>query len=143
MDHFKAINDAYGHPVGDLVLKKIARILCRGARKGDVIGRLGGEEFGIFLVGASIFETYRSAERLRELISRADFELPIALRVTCSFGIAAGEKGEGWEQAYNRADKALYHAKAEGRDNVAQPSDLKRPICQWERLPRLLKGNNR
>lgn len=140
VDHFKAINDAYGHPVGDLVLKKIARILCRGARKGDVIGRLGGEEFGIFLVGASIFETYRSAERLRELISRADFELPIARRVTCSFGIAAVEKGEGWEQAYNRADKALYHAKAEGRDNVAQPSDLKRPICQWERLRASLKA---
>lgn len=118
LDHFKLINDTYGHHVGDQVLRLFAKTVMVEIREDDIFGRLGGEEFALVLTGADD-ATLRTAERLREVIDK--------LRVvsggdevsfTTSIGVAHYESDGSIEELLSRADKALYGAKQSGRDRV-------------------------
>ncbi|MGR8951766.1 MAG: diguanylate cyclase [Gammaproteobacteria bacterium] len=121
LDHFKKINDTYGHQTGDLVLKKFS-VLCQATlREVDLIGRLGGEEFVILLPETGEKDAVEVADRLRELIACSSVELETGLTVpfTVSIGVAAfGKSCCTMDALLQKADKALYQAKAEGRNRV-------------------------
>lgn len=119
IDHFKRINDAFGHPAGDDVLKQIATLCQEMLRPSDVFGRLGGEEFGILLREISQADGLEIAERLRIRVSELRLAGLRDIRVTASFGISAlkvGLTSDGWMR---QADAVLYHAKRTGRNRVA------------------------
>lgn len=119
VDHFKRINDHYGHATGDLILKNVASILKKISREGDLVGRSGGEEFVIILRDCDIREAHALAERIRlALASMNVAELAPEHQLTCSFGVSQFEPGENLWSAINRADKHLYAAKKAGRDCV-------------------------
>jgi diguanylate cyclase (GGDEF)-like protein len=118
VDHFKTVNDRYGHAVGDRVLQLIAARAAAVVRGGDLVGRLGGEEFGILMPGASMEEAALVAERVREAMEAArelDESLP---GVTISIGIANRETQASAVELLGAADVALYAAKVEGRNRV-------------------------
>jgi diguanylate cyclase (GGDEF)-like protein len=110
LDDFKRVNDEKGHPEGDRLLKEVARYLVAHVRRGDMVGRFGGEEFAILLPETDPLQATRLAERLREGLR--------ALGTTASFGVATyrGDLGE----LYRRADEALYRAKRTGKDRVVR-----------------------
>lgn len=116
VDHFKQINDKYGHAVGDEVLKEISRRLRYSLRKGDVLGRWGGEELMILMRGQNQHDILAAVERLREDIAFWPFEQAGA--VSASFGIAEGHMGDSIHSLLDRADKSLYQAKHLGRNRV-------------------------
>ena len=116
IDHFKQVNDEHGHPVGDLVLQNIARILDENTRKVDTVGRWGGEEFLIICPGANIEGTVQLAEKLRECIAR--HELPVVGHKSASFGVSAYQPDDHANSLVARADAALYVAKHGGRNRV-------------------------
>ncbi|GEK47238.1 hypothetical protein HPA02_15210 [Bisbaumannia pacifica] len=120
LDHFKRINDAYGHPTGDAVLVALARTLLGEVREVDRVARLGGEEFAVLLPDSDPAGAARLAERIRARI--ACLELPeraAGERLTASLGVAtATPQMAGLEALYAVADRRLYRAKAEGRDRV-------------------------
>jgi diguanylate cyclase (GGDEF)-like protein len=122
VDHFKKVNDTYGHLVGDTVLKEVGRRLAEGVRTYDSVGRYGGEEFLVIVPGCKPADLAASAERLRRSIAEPRFETSAGpLAVTLSIGIASGcDDGESQnsEQLLRAADTALYGAKAEGRNRV-------------------------
>jgi two-component system, cell cycle response regulator len=123
IDHFKRVNDTYGHDVGDLVLKGFAAQLLETVRSGDLICRLGGEEFVVAMPGVDVTEAARIAERARRTTESRDFGLDGAagaVSITVSIGLAQWQ--EGWDpaQLYRRADRALYLSKAAGRNRVTQ-----------------------
>ena len=117
IDFFKAVNDTYGHPVGDEVLRRVAQIACGEVRASDLVGRVGGEEFVWLMPGASIETARAAAERLRHAIEigSAIGGLP---RVTASIGCAHAQPGDTVEALMARADRALYDAKEGGRNQV-------------------------
>lgn len=123
LDHFKEVNDAHGHIVGDVVLKQLGHILKRVYRASDFIARIGGEEFAIILPGASPRENIMYLERVRTEIERA-LVIPVGeepfITVTVSLGIAEKQPGDSRSTFLTRADKALYAAKREGRNRVVQ-----------------------
>ena len=121
VDHFKAVNDGHGHGVGDHVLRDLAYVLRKELRAFDLAYRVGGEEFAIIMPGADEVAAAELAERLRAAVAAE----PISgLPITVSFGVAASAPGAfDWEDAYSRADAALYRAKQEGRDAVRRASD--------------------
>lgn len=115
LDRFKSINDKYGHAVGDQVLQSAAKALSRALREGDIIGRLGGEEFVVLVKLESVSTMNEIAERLRESVEQAnDLQLPL----TVSIGTAIMGTDETFEQALHRADLAMYQAKENGRNRV-------------------------
>jgi diguanylate cyclase (GGDEF)-like protein len=120
IDHFKSINDTYGHPFGDEVLRSVAAVLKKGVRKGDTAGRYGGEEFVLYLHMADTEKACEGAERFRRMIRRirvrsGDREVSF----TASFGVAcAPHHGKGAEELLRHADEALYLSKQRGRDRV-------------------------
>jgi len=122
LDYFKRVNDSYGHPVGDELLKHIGRILQNAARKGDTVSRIGGEEFVLFLPNTSETEASAIAERIRQTVSRTALatrrKQPI--KITVSAGVAGTNKYTTItpQALYALADKALYLAKAQGRNRV-------------------------
>jgi two-component system, cell cycle response regulator len=123
IDHFKRVNDTYGHDVGDLVLKGFAAQLLETVRSGDLICRLGGEEFVVAMPGVDAAEAARIAERARRTTESRDFRIdgPAgSVSITVSIGLA--EWREGWDAAelYRRADRALYLSKSAGRNRVTQ-----------------------
>jgi diguanylate cyclase (GGDEF)-like protein len=126
LDHFKAINDAHGHAVGDEVLKRVAADLLAGVRAFDTVARVGGEEIAVLLVGCDREAATRIAERLRRHVARA---LPAEPLVAISIGIAdSGLTGEPTELLAH-ADRALYFAKRSGRDRVCQATaDVLEPL---------------
>jgi polar amino acid transport system substrate-binding protein len=121
IDHFKRINDAHGHAVGDRVLMQFSRLLHEGTRKIDLLVRWGGEEFVILCADTDLDGTVRLADMLAERIRCFDFGVVGAL--TASFGIARYRPGEDLEALLKRADEALYRAKRGGRDRVFAESD--------------------
>lgn len=117
IDHFKRVNDSWGHDAGDEVIKMVADILQHNARQSDVICRNGGEEFLMLLPLTSEEETCQIAERIREVI--ADTAIPPVGYVTLSTGVAFWQPGVGSiEQSLKQADMALYQAKQSGRNCV-------------------------
>ena len=115
LDQFKAVNDTFGHSVGDQVLQHVARSILDGARLGDIVVRYGGEEFVVILSGVDLATAEAVAERIRESVAEPDDDRP---SVTASVGVALRDHGEGFERLVERADKAMYFAKASGRDQV-------------------------
>lgn len=119
LDHFKQVNDRFGHPCGDQVLHDFADLAARVVRSVDFVARIGGEEFLLVLVGADAETASNVAERLGEqtrqmcvVPGEEDF------RLTVSIGIATFKEGERVEDVIQRADQALYRAKSEGRDGI-------------------------
>ena len=122
VDHFKKVNDTYGHDIGDKVLRSIAKVFTEKLRDCDVIGRFGGEEFVILLPETSLEGTGILAERLREAIEALEIRIPEGgcFGVTASFGVAVIRADDpSHETVLKRADKALYQAKQSGRNRVA------------------------
>jgi len=116
LDHFKDINDNYGHNVGDKVLKEISTLFLGILRNVDVLCRWGGEEFVALLPTANLEQTAKIAEKIRHAIdSHKTNETP---HVTASFGVTEIRKGDTLDEAVNRADRALYNAKDAGRNCV-------------------------
>ncbi|MCC5996087.1 MAG: PleD family two-component system response regulator [Oceanicaulis sp.] len=121
IDHFKRINDTFGHAAGDSVLKDFAARLTREMRAVDIAARFGGEEFILIFSGAQASEALEAAERVRAAIAREAFRAPEAeepLGVTMSAGVAEARPGDDVEDLLARADAALYEAKASGRNQV-------------------------
>lgn len=116
LDHFKHVNDDYGHDVGDEVLKRIAQKVSKGIRNSDKLVRWGGEEFAILLPDTSEFSAEVLAEKMRELIEKA--EMPFEGNITASFGIALRLPYEPFTEWFRRVDQALLSAKASGRNCV-------------------------
>lgn len=118
VDHFKSVNDTYGHVIGDQVLQKVARILQQSARKQDIVGRVGGEEFAIFLPETTGVEAFECAERLRNSLLRSDFSKLLGSRlISASFGVGSGANSD-FERLYQEADEQLYQAKSAGRNQT-------------------------
>jgi diguanylate cyclase (GGDEF)-like protein len=117
LDHFKAINDEYGHLVGDEVLKQVAEVVENANRRADIFARYGGEEFIILSPATDLNGAQQHAERLRRDIENHRFgEIN---RLTCSFGIAEYKAGtDDVPSLFKRADSALYNAKKAGRNRV-------------------------
>ena len=126
IDHFKQINDSYGHPKGDQVLQETAKRLTETVRPYDSVGRYGGEEFLVLAGNCSMEQTFAVAERLRSAVSAEPMKIGSALlRVTASFGVSSakpGEMGDG-KKLVEVADQALYRAKELGRNRVECSSD--------------------
>lgn len=117
LDHFKSINDRYGHDVGDLVLVSVAQCLQDQSRKEDVVARLGGEEFFLLLPNTPIQAALGACERIRSTIEAMRFP-EISHPVTASFGVTERLPSDTPQMFIKRADRALYRAKAEGRNRV-------------------------
>jgi len=119
IDHFKGINDRYGHDVGDEILTLLASLLTETVREGDMVARLGGEEFCLVLPDTDIDQIFHIAEKLREAIELHPFETTAGkVAVTSSFGIAQRRPEETNAEWLKRADQALYQSKAGGRNRV-------------------------
>lgn len=116
IDHFKSVNDTYGHSIGDAVLKKIASLMAKSVRGEDIPGRWGGEEFLIIMRDTDITGATQMAEGLRRQIEAQDY--PKVGRKTASFGVAQFKNNETLTTFINRADEALYEAKETGRNKV-------------------------
>jgi len=121
IDNFKNINDTYGHPVGDNVLKQLADLLRNNVRESDTVSRFGGEEFIILMPKTSLEGGYVFAERLRKIIMDEIFTAgALTLRITASFGVSSLRdiNSKTLEDYYFLADKALYLAKKSGKNRV-------------------------
>jgi diguanylate cyclase (GGDEF)-like protein len=130
IDHFKRINDAFGHDAGDEVLVAIAETAKRVLRPYDLIARLGGEEFCAFLPGTNLKEALQIAERLREAIAALQIETIRGRRVTASFGVHEGNIArEHFKDMLRIADDYLYQAKGGGRNQV-QTSEAQPAVMQ-------------
>lgn len=116
MDHFKLINDSFGHSAGDYALVEVADILKSHARQTDITGRWGGEEFLIICPDTSIDEARQLAEKVRHAIEQTTFTK--AGNTSASFGISQLTEGDSSSSLINRADKAMYQAKRKGRNQV-------------------------
>lgn len=121
IDHFKYVNDKYGHPVGDVVLKEVSNILMRYIKSNDLATRWGGEEFLIFLFETSIDEAYVLAENIRlEVQSKTILTEKFQIQITASFGVSSLKDNfsDSFDTSYKAADAALYQAKDQGRNKV-------------------------
>jgi diguanylate cyclase (GGDEF)-like protein/PAS domain S-box-containing protein len=117
IDHFKRVNDSYGHPAGDLVIKKITELFSLNLRQGDILARYGGEEFIAVLPNTTGTAARQIMDRIREICANREmYEFPGA--VTVSIGIAASDSTLELPEMIIAADKALYRAKANGRNRV-------------------------
>ena len=121
IDHFKSVNDRFGHEAGDAVLQQVAALLTQQSRGGDYLFRLGGEEFAMLLVDADAEQARRTADRIRQQVAQTPMQLPQLppLHVTISIGVAAFDGHPDHQLLLRRADAALYQAKHRGRNCVA------------------------
>jgi len=124
VDHFKRVNDRYGHLAGDEVLKSVARALAQGIRIEDILARFGGEEFVVLAREAAAAEAMALAERLRQLVEVAQtrwesgHDVPVGISVTVSVGVAQLGAEQTERDLFERADNAVYKAKKGGRNRV-------------------------
>jgi diguanylate cyclase (GGDEF)-like protein len=134
IDFFKKINDTYGHPAGDMVLRKLAQMLRKALRGIDIIARYGGEEFATVLVGAEVNGARKMAERLRTTVMNTSFPIDQgSINITLSIGLAAFPHDAGTkEEIISRADQALYYAKENGRNRV----------CTWKEITKKRKAED-
>jgi diguanylate cyclase (GGDEF)-like protein len=125
IDNFKAVNDQHGHAAGDEILRELARVCHQHIRQEDILARIGGEEFALFLPGCAQTNAVQIADQCRRAI--ADTVVPCAghdLSVTASFGVATTSlEVSSFEALFKQADDALYRSKGRGRNciNVAPP----------------------
>jgi diguanylate cyclase (GGDEF)-like protein len=149
LDHFKRINDQYGHPAGDAVIKFTADVLAASVRDTDLVARVGGEEFMVLLPGTSPQAALEVAEKIRQRVMHT----PQAVNATehvdssVSVGVACFAPGKmcSFEKLYAQADQALYEAKRLGRNRVVQSDRVLKPACPpsisshwsglWQRQP--------
>lgn len=131
IDHFKEVNDRYGHGIGDLVLKGFADRIQHELRQGDVFARYGGEEFLLMLPMTELEDAGKLVDRLRQIVEENPIiEEPVALRLQCSFGVAEMSPSEPVHDCISRADEALYRAKQGGRNRV----ELAKPESRLNKL---------
>jgi diguanylate cyclase (GGDEF)-like protein/PAS domain S-box-containing protein len=116
IDHFKQVNDRFGHLAGDEVLQSVAKLARRSVRDGDLVGRLGGEEFAILMPGASMAQAVAVGERLRSACAAAIHPACPGRMVTVSVGVATASPGSTTTSLLREADEALYRAKNAGRN---------------------------
>jgi diguanylate cyclase (GGDEF)-like protein len=137
VDHFKRVNDTHGHDAGDAVLKAVGRLLRDAARKEDIVGRFGGEEFLIFLPVTDLTQATQCAERVRNVVAGHRFPfISDGEIITASFGIATLAPGESWESLFKRADTCLYAAKRAGRNcSIAATGSRNNDALQIARVP--------
>lgn len=138
IDMFKLVNDQHGHLIGDDVLTAVTKILSRGIRKTDVLGRWGGEEFMIICPDTDLTGAMVLAEKLREMIAAHEFE--IVGQKTCSFGVAQLRKEETIDELLLRSDLALYRAKERGRNRVEHEISKDKPAKQSNSLKKKTRG---
>jgi diguanylate cyclase len=128
IDHFKRFNDTYGHPLGDEVLRLVARMLRDGTKGRDLVARYGGEEFAIILANTKLENGVIVADQLRESVARKQVMRKgtgeTLGAITLSMGVAAYVPGEKTDELIARADQALYLAKRTGRNRVANEKEL-------------------
>lgn len=122
IDHFKRVNDHYGHDAGDKVLARIGSVLTHNLRQPDAVGRWGGEEFLVIVPNNGAEAAAHLAERIREFIKKKPIE-EVPGPITASFGVAQLRPEQGPDQLLYQADMALYQAKRDGRDRVVIASD--------------------
>jgi diguanylate cyclase (GGDEF)-like protein len=133
IDHFKSINDRFGHPAGDEILKLFATIVMNNLRISDLSGRIGGEEFAA-LLPCSLEEGVLAAERVRECFEASGIECEDgAVDTTVSIGVAGGPAGTELEVLLAAADTALYQAKRGGRNRVEAAEELPLSLENWRR----------
>jgi two-component system, cell cycle response regulator len=122
LDYFKKINDELGHTTGDIVLAEIGKLLMSSCRQGDIVSRIGGEEFLILLPHCNIYDAMRKAENIRSLIQLAK---PSELEVTASIGVATliEQHEDDFDKLYKAADNAVYHSKENGRNQVTADAE--------------------
>ena len=133
IDHFKSINDRFGHPAGDEILKLFATVMIASLRISDLSGRIGGEEFAA-LLPCPLEEGLVAAERVREAFAASDIvveEGPVD--TTVSIGVAGGPAGTELEVLLAAADTALYQAKRAGRNRVQAAEELPLSLENWRR----------
>jgi diguanylate cyclase len=122
LDWFKAINDKFGHPVGDMVLKMFGETLTDNVGEGDIVARVGGEEFAIVFPGVRANEAATVAEQVRKRLEAKKWAVgssgAVVGRVTASFGVAERREDDDAAELFKRADQALYRAKANGRNRI-------------------------
>ncbi|MET3106512.1 diguanylate cyclase (GGDEF)-like protein [Oxalobacteraceae bacterium GrIS 2.11] len=118
IDHFKQVNDDFGHPAGDEVIKSVAQHIAAVIRKESTIGRVGGEEFSIIDRVDALDTSVRIAQRICESVAAQEQPKPIDRRITLSIGVSWNPVGTDFASAYARADAALYEAKRSGRNQV-------------------------
>lgn len=120
LDNFKAVNDTYGHSEGDLLLKAVANVLTCSVRKTDIVGRMGGDEFIVYLTNVSSIKTAEKvAAKLCAAVSALSLEKEEWSDITASFGIAFGNADSTWSILYRQSDAALYDAKAKGKNRYS------------------------
>jgi len=121
LDHFKSINDTYGHAVGDDVLRAVAQVLQTTVRRSDIVGRIGGEEFSVFLPNTQLQGAQQLAETLRLAIASIHIEIDgVRLKITASIGVAVKRfEQETMQTIQQHADQAMYEAKRGGRNRVS------------------------
>ena len=134
LDHFKAVNDTYGHPAGDQVLRHLADMLTDSLSGRDLAVRFGGEEFTLLLREGSLRDAMETAERIRKRLANSSILAPATgsrISVTASLGIAMAKPGETVAALIGRADAALYEAKRGGRNRVCTDPPLPKAQHVW------------
>ena len=137
LDNFKRINDRYGHATGDWVLKQVAAACQASCREGDLFGRLGGEEFAILSCGGDLQTAERIAQKCREKLALIDTAsiAEDAPPITASYGCATTRlSGDTFESLFMHADRAMYRAKAEGRDRICAHEDNRPVVVRTQAL---------
>jgi diguanylate cyclase (GGDEF)-like protein len=125
IDHFKRINDGWGHAIGDSVINKVGTLISSTIRDHDVAGRIGGEEFCIMVWNCDGAAAARLAERLRKAATKLDdAEVRGGLSLTMSFGVAQAGPNDNYSHLFDRADGYLYQAKNGGRNRVVANGEV-------------------
>jgi len=133
LDHFKAVNDSYGHQVGDAVLHLVSSTLAEGLRSYDFLGRYGGEEFLIVVPESEIETTYKVADRLRKEVAECHVSMD-SRQITISMGVVCSRLAKDAHELLRIVDAALYAAKAGGRNRVALPPGVPMPAAVSTRV---------